>query len=323
MELSHRSQRFDRLAQESELCLRRLLNVDENYVVLFMQGGASLQFGLIPMNLCNPDQSLSYVLTGHWGVKAAREAARLRQVVRISPDLAASDQILTEEQQVKHAASACLHLTDNETIEGVRLPELGLPSHNCLISDMSSSLFSRPLDISPYGMIYAGAQKNAGIAGVTMVIVRRDLLDRCPDSLPTLMNYRDIVSASSMQNTPATFSWYVCSLMLEWLEKQGGLIAQQARNKVKANALYQCIDQSSLYGNSVPAAWRSDMNVVFQLPSDSLTQAFLTMTEDQGLIGLKGHRIAGGCRASLYNAMTLDGVNALIDVMQEFERSHS
>lgn len=323
MEISHRSERFDRLAQQCEARLRRLLGVGEDYVVLFMQGGASHQFGLIPMNLSDTDQSLSYVVTGHWGRKAATEAARLREVRRVTPDLAAGEWILSETEQSAHASARCLHLTDNETIEGVRLPEQGIPTHDCLISDMSSSLFSRPLQIDPYAMIYAGAQKNAGIAGVTLVIMRRDLLERCPQRLPTTMNYRDIAAASSMHNTPATFSWYVCDLVLEWLEEQGGLQAQQARNTAKASALYQAIDQSSLFSNPVPVPWRSDMNVIFHLPDDSLTASFLARAESEGLIGLKGHRIAGGCRASLYNAMSLDGVNALIGLMQEFERSQS
>ncbi len=322
MEVSHRSAEFDQLATDSTRLLRQILAIPEDYAVLFMQGGASTQFALSPMNLSTDGDALAYHCIGQWGIKAAREAARIRRVTTLDEPCSGQQWRLSGTKLETVNKAAFLHVTDNETIEGVRLPGLPVGLSTAIVCDMSSSILSRPLNVSNYGLIYAGAQKNAGIAGVTVLIIRRDLLSRCSENLPSMLNYAVIEKTSSMLNTPASFPWYVMSLVLEWIADEGGLDAMASRNRRKASLLYDCIDSSQLYRNAVPKAWRSDMNAVFNLDTAATEQRFLAYAAEQGFSGLKGHRLVGGCRASIYNAMPLDSVEALVGLMNEFERIH-
>ena len=306
MEVSHRGDEFGHLAEQSEQKLRGLLDVPERYKVLFLQGGASTQFALIPMNLAG-DRAAAYAVDGHWGAKALREAAKLIEGTSFSrPGLPQGDW-------------SYVHVTSNETIEGLqwtRPPETDAP----VLCDMSSDILSRPLAIDGYGMIYAGAQKNLGIAGVTLVIIDAALLERCPDRLPTMVNYAAMAAGRSMANTPPTFAGYVLDCMVDWVIEGGGLAAMARRNQAKAGALYARIDASDFYANDVPASLRSRMNVVFRTPDAATDRRFVAEAASAGLVGLKGHRAVGGLRASLYNAMDLAGVEALIRFMDEFER---
>ena len=323
MEMSHRGKHFSLIAEEFESDLRALLAVPENYKVLFLQGGASAQFSLIPQNILNGKTKACYLNTGAWSEKAIKDAGAFCDVV-----VSASSEN-TKFTTIPDAASwaidsqaAYLHYTSNETIHGVEFqacPDImGLP----LVSDMSSNILSRKIDVSQYGLIYAGTQKNMGPAGVTVVIVRDDLVGHAPKTVPWVFNYADQAKNQSMLNTPATYSWYLCGLVLKWLKEQGGVEGIEQRNIAKAAKLYQAIDQSALYSNPVEIASRSRMNVPFILADDSLDKPFLAAAEANGLFELKGHRSVGGMRASIYNAMPEAGVLALIDFMAEFERTH-
>jgi phosphoserine aminotransferase len=323
MEMSHRGKHFSLIAEELESDLRTLLAVPENYKVLFLQGGASAQFSLIPQNILNGKTKACYLNTGAWSEKAIKDAAAYCDVV-----ISASSEN-TKFTTIPEAASwaidseaAYLHYTSNETIHGVEFQSCpdskGLP----LVSDMSSNILSRKIDVSQYGLIYAGTQKNMGPAGVTVVIVRDDLVGHAPKTVPSVFNYAEQAKNQSMLNTPATYSWYLAGLVLKWLKEQGGVEAIEQRNIAKAAKLYQAIDQSALYSNPVEIASRSRMNVPFILADESLDKPFLAAAEANGLFELKGHRSVGGMRASIYNAMPEAGVQALIDFMAEFERSH-
>ncbi|HEY8034201.1 MAG TPA: 3-phosphoserine/phosphohydroxythreonine transaminase [Methylobacter sp.] len=323
MEMSHRGKHFSIIAEELESDLRALLAVPENYKVLFLQGGASGQFSLIPQNILNGKTNACYLNTGAWSEKAIKDAgAYCDVVVSASSESTKFTTIPDASSWSIDSQAAYLHYTSNETIHGVEFQSCpdskGLP----LVSDMSSNILSRKIDVSQYGLIYAGTQKNMGPAGVTVVIVRDDLVGHAPKTVPPVFNYAEQAKNQSMLNTPATYSWYLCGLVLKWLKEQGGVEGIEQRNITKAAKLYQAIDQSALYSNPVEIASRSRMNVPFILADESLDKPFLAAAEANGLFELKGHRSVGGMRASIYNAMPEDGVQALIDFMAEFERTH-
>jgi phosphoserine aminotransferase len=320
MEVSHRSKDFIELAERSEANLRQLMSIPDDYSVLFPQGGATLQMSMAPMNLAGADAVADYVVTGSWGKKAAGEAGKFCRV-NVAAD--ASDRKFTyipdEAGWQLSDNAAYLHYTPNETIAGVEFQFV--PSGTApLVADMSSTILSRPIDVSKFGVIYAGAQKNIGPAGLTLVIVRNDLLERAPENLPHLMTWRSYAESESMTNTPATFAWYVADQVFQWLKRIGGLKAMAAVNKRKSEKLYAAIDASDFYTNPVSQDCRSWMNIPFILADDALDQKFLLDAKAAGLENLKGHRSVGGMRASIYNAVTEEAVDALIEFMTEFER---
>ncbi|MDO9424189.1 MAG: 3-phosphoserine/phosphohydroxythreonine transaminase [Methylobacter sp.] len=323
MEMSHRGKHFSSIAEALESDLRALLAVPENYKVLFLQGGATAQFSLIPQNILNGKTKACYLNTGAWSEKAIKDAKAYCEVqVSASSEASKFTTIPDAASWAIDSEAAYLHYTSNETIHGVEFQScpdsFGLP----LVSDMSSNILSRKIDVSQYGLIYAGTQKNMGPAGVTVVIVRDDLVGHAPKTVPSVFNYAEQAKNQSMLNTPATYSWYLVGLVLKWLKEQGGVEAIEQRNIAKAAKLYQAIDRSSLYSNPVEIASRSRMNVPFILSDESLDKPFLAAAEANGLFELKGHRSVGGMRASIYNAMPEAGVLALIDFMAEFERTH-
>jgi phosphoserine aminotransferase len=323
MEVSHRGADFIECAARAEADLRELLAIPDGYRVLFLGGGATLQFAAVPLNLAAPDATVDYVLTGSWGKKAAQEAARYARV-NVAADASATGytQIPDPAGWRRTRDAAYLHITPNETIVGVEfhtVPEAGdVP----LVADMSSTLLSRPIDVSRYGLIYAGAQKNLGPAGLAVVIVREDLLDRARPETPGITNYRVMADTDSMWNTPPTFSWYVAGLVFQWVKGEGGLGVMGERNRRKAEKLYTAIDASGFYRNAVREDCRSWMNVPFTLADSTLDKRFLEEAKAAGLANLKGHRLVGGMRASLYNAVSEAAVDALIAFMAEFEARH-
>ncbi len=323
MEVSHRGKAFMEVAAAAEQDLRDLLSIPNNYKVLFLQGGASAQFSLVPMNLAAGQSTVDYVNTGHWSGKAIEEAARYCKV-HVAADAGGAYSRVPPQSELRFSGRAAyLHYTPNETIGGVEfgyVPDTpGVP----LVADMSSSILSRPVDVSKFGLIYAGAQKNIGPSGLTLVIVREDLIGRARAETPHVFDYKAVADASSMLNTPPTFAWYMAGLVFKWLKKAGGLKSMGERNLVKAGTLYSAIDASTLYKNAVESDSRSWMNVTFTMSKPELDPVFLAEAADAGLQGLKGHRVAGGMRASLYNAMPLAGVEALVAFMREFERRHA
>lgn len=324
MEVSHRSKEFLAVAEQAERDIRDLLDIPDDYSVLFTQGGATLQFAMVPLNLAAAGDTVDYVQTGNWSRKAIAEARRFCSV-NIAADGESSRfcHIPAVEEWRRSAKAAYLHYTPNETIGGVEfhfVPETGdVP----LVADMSSTLLSRPLDVSRFAVIYAGAQKNIGPAGITLVIVRKDLLAGTRDGVPTLLTYATYAESGSMSNTPPTFAWYVAGLVFAHLKKQGGLPAIAAVNERKARKLYAAIDTSDFYSNPIDKNCRSWMNVPFVLQDPALDAKFLSDAAAEGLANLRGHRSVGGMRASIYNAMPEAGVDALIHFMQEFERVHA
>jgi phosphoserine aminotransferase len=323
MEISHRSKPFEQVAAEAEADLRDLLTIPQNYKVLFVQGGASAQFSFVPMNLAAEGSTVDYVNTGHWSHKAIVEAGRYARV-HIAGDAGGSYTRVPAQSELRFSEGASyVHYTPNETIGGVEfgyIPETrGIP----LVADMSSSILSRPIDVSRFGLIYAGAQKNIGPSGLVVIIVREDLIGRARPVTPSVFDYRQVSDNQSMLNTPPTFAWYMAGLVFKWLKKSGGMKAAGERNRVKAETLYAAIDGSRLYQSPVARDSRSWMNVTFTLNEPGLDAAFLSAAAQAGLHGLKGHRVSGGMRASIYNAMPLAGVEALIACMREFERRHA
>ena len=323
MEVSHRSAEFMELAAQSEADLRELFEIPENYRVLFLQGGATLQFAAVPLNLATPDQVADYVVTGSWGKKAKTEASRFVQV-NVAADAAVSNYTTVPDPATWQisANAAYLHCTPNETIGGVEMHSIPDVSEAPLVADMSSTLLSRPIDVSRFGLIYAGAQKNIGQAGLTVVIVREDLLGHAVAQTPGVTDYRVMADTDSMWNTPATFAWYIASLVFKWLKAQGGLVAMAKRNDAKAAKLYSAIDASGFYTNPVDVKYRSRMNIPFTLPDAALDPIFLAESKAASLTNLKGHRSIGGLRASIYNAMPEAGVDALVAFMSDFEAKH-
>jgi phosphoserine aminotransferase len=323
MEISHRGEAFLRCAREAEADLRELLSIPGNYKVLFLQGGASAQFAFVPMNLAPPGATVDYVNTGHWSGKAIAEAGRYCKV-HLAGDAGGNYTRVPPQSELRFsAAAAYAHYTPNETIGGVEfgyVPETGKVP---LIADMSSSILSQPIDVAKFGLIYAGAQKNIGPSGLAVVIVRDDLIGRARAETPLVFDYEAIAESQSMLNTPPTFAWYMAALVFKWLKRGGGLAAAGERNRIKAQTLYSAIDASRLYGNPVAPDARSRMNATFTLKKPELDAAFLAAAAAAGLHGLKGHRVSGGMRASMYNAMPLAGVETLVAFMREFERQHA
>jgi phosphoserine aminotransferase len=319
MEVSHRGKDFIAMAQKSEQDLRTLLQIPQNYKVLFLQGGATQHFAQIPMNFARRGQAVDYIVTGHWSEKATKEARSLVDVrIAASGEGGKFTSIPPQASWQLDANAAYVHYTPNETIHGVEFHCVPQVENVPLVADMSSNILSRPIDVSRFGVVYAGAQKNIGAAGLVVMIVREDLLARCPQDMPKIFNYAEHAANDSMLNTPNTFGWYLASLVFEWLLAEGGLAAIDARNQAKADLLYGAIDGSGFYKNPVEKSARSRMNVPFTLPRPELDAMFLKQAESAGLMALKGHRAVGGMRASIYNAMPLQGVQALVDFMQDF-----
>jgi len=321
MEVSHRGKAFMEVAEKAEQDLRDLLAVPDDYSVLFMQGGATMQFAMAPLNLSQSGDTADYLQTGSWSKKAIAEASRFCNV-NVAADSSDSNfcHIPPQGEWRKSDDAAYLHYTPNETIGGVEFHFIPDSADVPLVADMSSTILSRPIDVSRFGVIYAGAQKNIGPAGITLVIVRNALLERRRADAPTLMTYKAYADSGSMTNTPPTFAWYAAGLMFEYLKTRGGLAAIGEINQRKAASLYEAIDESAFYSNPVQPDARSWMNVLFVLRDADMDQKFLAEADIAGLKNLKGHRSVGGMRASIYNAMPQDGVDALIDFMREFEK---
>lgn len=321
MEMSHRGKEYTAVHEETIANITELLNIPQGYSVLFMTGGASSQFALIPMNLLGPDQVADYTNSGAWAKKAIQEAQMLGKV-NIAADCGKEipTRVPTIDELKLTDGAAYLHITSNETISGAQWKVF--PEHDCLIADMSSDILSRPLDVSKFGLIYAGAQKNLGPAGITLVIMKDELAERCPDSVPTIMRYKTHIAENSLYNTVPTFPVYMLCLVTRWLKAKGGLEGIQKINEAKAAKLYDAIDASGFYkGTAVPEC-RSDMNVTWRLPTEELEAAFIAEASKNNLKTLKGHRSVGGIRASIYNAFPEAGVDALISFMKEFEAQH-
>jgi phosphoserine aminotransferase len=323
MELSHRSKAFMEVAQAAEHDLRELLGVPGNYRVLFMQGGARAQFAAVPLNLAGAESCADYLNTGAWSKLALTEAQRFCRI-NVAADEALSGYCTVPEPHALKlsAGAAYAHYTPNETIGGVEFPYIPDTRGTPLVADMSSTLLSRPIEVARCALIYASAQKNIGPAGLTVVIVRDELLGRARPGTPSVWDYQGLAAQDSMLNTPPTFAWYVAGLVFKWLKAQGGLVAMGERNRAKAQMLYAAIDASGFYRNAVATNCRSWMNVPFTLAQPALEDAFVSAAAAAGLTNLRGHRLAGGMRASLYNAMPLAGVVALTAFMREFERRH-
>jgi phosphoserine aminotransferase len=323
MEMSHRGKEFVSIAERAEADLRELLAIPEDYKVLFVQGGATGQFSAVPMNLLGDKGRADYVNTGAWSKKAIAEAERFCEVnvVASSKDTNFTH-VPAQEAWRLDPSAAYVHYTPNETIGGVEFPFVPDTGEVPLVADMSSTLLSRPLDVSRFGVIYAGAQKNIGPAGLTLVIVREDLIGHALPSTPALLDYKTQADNGSMYNTPPTYSWYVAGLVFQWLKRLGGIAAMAEVNKRKAEKLYSAIDGSDFYSNPVDPSCRSWMNIPFILANPELDADFLKEAKGAGLTTLKGHRSVGGMRASIYNAMPEAGVDALIAFMADFERRH-
>jgi phosphoserine aminotransferase len=321
MEMSHRSRAFVDIAERAEADLIELLGIPDDYKVLFLQGGATLQFAMVPMNLLDGAKRADYVNTGSWSSKAIKEAGRFCEVnVVASSESSNFDRVPDPAGWALSTDAAYLHICSNETIGGVQFHAVPENVACPLVADMSSDLLSRPLDVSRFGLIYAGAQKNIGPAGLTVVIVRRDLLGKAGAGVPSMLDYAVHAEADSMSNTPPTLAWYLAGLVFDWLKRQGGLSAVAELNQRKAGKLYAAIDQSNFYRSPVRPENRSWMNVPFTLPDPALDAEFLGQAEAAGLTNLKGHRSVGGMRASLYNAVPEAAVDALVSFMAEFER---
>jgi phosphoserine aminotransferase len=299
------------------------MSIPESHHVLFMQGGASAQFSLVPMNLTAPGATVDYINTGHWSRKAMEEAARYCKV-HVAADAGGAYTRVPAQAELRFSANpAYVHYTPNETIGGVEFGYVPQTGATPLLADLSSSILSRPIDVSKFALIYAGAQKNIGPAGLTLVIVRKDLAGRARPETPKVFDYQAVAEQRSMLNTPPTFAWYVAGLVFKWIKAAGGVQAVGERNRRKAEMLYAAIDGSNFYRNAVALDARSWMNVTFTLRDPDLDQRFLSEAAAARLLGLKGHRIIGGMRASLYNAMPLAGVEKLVEFMRDFERSHA
>ena len=323
LEISHRSKTFESILAKTEQDIRTLGNVPANYKVLFLQGGASMQFSMVPMNLLTEGTTADYIITGGWSQKALKEAKRVGNVnVAATTESENFKRVPRQDEITLTPNAAYVHMTTNNTLFGTewaKEPEVGsLP----LVADTSSDMFSRPIDVSKYGLIYAGAQKNLGPSGVTLVIVREDLLQRSSKSLHTMMNYAVHAENGSMYNTPPCFGIYLMGLVMKWAIAEGGLSAVGARNERKASKLYAEIDRTGFYRGHAEKASRSRMNITFRLPSEELESKFVKESTAAGLDGLKGHRSVGGLRASIYNAFPEEGIDALVSFMQEFERKN-
>ena len=318
MEMSHRSKTFVNIAAEAEQDLRDLFAISDEYHVLFLQGGATGQFAGVPLNLTTPEDTIDFVDTGAWSKKAIKEAGKYCNVnVAATSSATNYDHIPAAADWQLSSAAKLLHVCSNETIGGVQFQEF--PAHKVLVADMSSDILSRPVNIDDFGLIYAGAQKNIGPAGLTVIIVRKDLCGSARTTTPTFMDYAVQAGADSMSNTPPTYAWYLAGLVFKWVKANGGLHGMAEQNQAKANLLYDAIDASNFYSAPVARADRSVMNVPFTLADDALDSEFLTQAEARGMFNLKGHRSVGGMRASIYNAVPMESVQALVTFMGEFE----
>ena len=324
MEMSHRSDDYMAIAAQAEQDLRELLNVPSNYKVLFLQGGASQQFAEIPLNLLPEGGTADYIETGIWSKKAIDEARRFGHV-NVAASAKPYDYLALPGQNEWQlsADAAYVHYASNETIGGLQFDWVPETGDTPLVVDMSSDILSRPIDVSQFGLIYAGAQKNIGPSGLVVVIVREDLLGRARSSCPTMLDYKVAADNGSMYNTPATYAWYLSGLVFDWLKGQGGVEAMAERNRAKQARLYSFIDASAFYSNPISVNARSWMNVPFRLADERLDKAFLAGADARGLLNLKGHRSVGGMRASIYNALGLDAVEALVAYMAEFEKENA
>lgn len=324
MEMSHRSKVFDGIMKEAQALLRELYNVPENYKILFLQGGASLQFAAVPLNLMNKNKKADYVLTGQFSSKSFKEACKYGDVKVIASSKDKNFSYIPEfsEDDVRKDADY-VHICFNNTIYGTRFSYIPSTGKVPLVADVSSFFLSEPLDISRFGMIYGGAQKNAAPAGLTTVIIREDLIGDAREETPSVTDYKKVADAGSVYNTPPCWNIYICKLVLEWIKEKGGLEEMKRRNENKAQLLYDYIDSTDFYANNVKKSDRSLMNVTFTAKSDELNTLFVKEAETAGLVNLNGHRSVGGMRASIYNAMPTDGVRKLVDFMKEFEASHT
>mgnify|MGYP006271224223 CR=1 FL=1 len=323
MEMSHRGSHYMRIHEEAQTELRELMGIPDSYRILFLPGGATLQFTMVPLNLLGEGRCADYITTGDWSRKALREARRYGDAREAASDEAAGFRSIPAREQWQLSSDASyVHICSNETIGGVEFQYTPDTGSTPLVADMSSNILSRPIDVSRYALIYAGAQKNIGPSGLTIVIVHEDLLGRARPDTPALLDYRAQAEADSMINTPATFAVYVSGLVFRWLKAQGGTAAIEQRNIEKARLLYEFIDSSSLYVNRIDPAARSRMNIPFQLRDPRLDDAFLKGAQDAGMEQLKGHRSAGGMRASIYNAMPIESVRTLVEYMRQFERKN-
>lgn len=323
MEMSHRGKEFESIIAQAEADLRELMAIPGNYKVLFLQGGASLQFSMIPINLMGESKRADYVHTGEWAKKAIAEAKRVGAVNIAATAEDRNFSYAPPQSAWKLSADAAyVHVTTNETIGGVEFHWVPDTGNVPLIADMSSHILSRPMDVSRYGLIYAGAQKNIGPAGLAIVIVRDDLIGRAPAGTPAMLDYKVMADNGSMYNTPPTYSVYIAGLVFQWVRKLGGLKAMEEINRRKAGLLYDLIDGSGFYTNPVAKTDRSLMNIPFRMRDENLDEAFLKSAKSAGLIQLKGHRSVGGMRASIYNAMPVEGVQALVDFMRDFEKKN-
>jgi phosphoserine aminotransferase len=324
VESSHRSPGFQAVIDEAEADIRKLMGISDDYSVLFLQGGASTQFAMVPMNLALPGKKMQYADTGAWTSKAIKEAKLFGDVELLyngkEADYTAIGDISAWDVDPE---ASYAYLCSNNTIHGTEFHEFPLTGDVPLIADMSSDIMSRPVNVDDFGLIFAGAQKNLGPAGVTLVIIRKDLAERVDAKVPTMLKYSTHMDKGSMFNTPPTFAIYMVGLVAKWVLAQGGLEGIEAKNSEKSEMLYECIDSSHMYVGTAAAADRSRMNVTFRLTTDELEAAFVKEAAAVGLAGLKGHRSVGGCRASIYNAMPLEGVESLVAFMRDFERKNS
>jgi phosphoserine aminotransferase len=322
MEMSHRSKTFDSIIKEAEKLAKEVYNIPTGYRIIFMQGGASLQFAAVPLNLLGANQSADYINTGSWSTKAIQEAEKLGKNINVIASSKEENFNYIPSNFSVNPDAAYLHITSNNTIFGTQwatYPETGSVP---LISDMSSDIGCRPFDISKFGLIYAGAQKNMGPSGVTFVIIREDLMEKSPDNIPTMINYKTLGGKDSLYNTPPTFGIYILKLVLQWVKDGGGLNKLGEINQTKASMIYDILDAGGFYEATVGKDSRSIMNVTFRLPSEDLEKEFVAKAAEQGMIGLKGHRSVGGVRASIYNAVSIEAIKALTEFMKEFEKTN-
>jgi phosphoserine aminotransferase len=324
MEMSHRGKEYVSIAEKAEANFKEVFSVPSNYKVLFLQGGASTQFSMIPLNLLGDKKSADYINTGSWSKKAISEAKKYCTVnVAASSEKEKFTTIPKVSDWSLSKDAAYVHYTPNETIEGLEFHQIPNVGNVPLVADMSSTILSRPVDVSKYGLIYAGAQKNIGPAGLVIVVIREDLLDIAKGTIPTMLHYKTHAENASMYNTPPTYAWYIAGLVFEWIKGKGGLTKMAEINRSKADKLYQAIDSSAMYRNPVDKEHRSWMNVPFILKDEALDKKFLDEAKKEGLVTLQGHRSVGGMRASIYNAMPVEGIDTLINFMKEFEKRNS
>jgi phosphoserine aminotransferase len=325
MEVSHRGKPFMAVAEKAEQDLRSVMNIPSNYKVLFLQGGGRGQFFSVPMNLAKRGDLSQHLVSGQWSQIAVTEAEKYMQTQIVAKTQSKDDKLWvpTQNNWEIDPKAAYFHYCPNETVDGIEINWVPKSENVPIVADMSSNILSKHIDVNDYGIIYAGAQKNIGPSGLAVVIIREDLLGFARTDTPSVFDYQQQVNNDSMYNTPPTFSWYLAGLVFEWLLEQGGINAIEKVNAEKARLLYSCIDASDFYSNKIADENRSKMNVTFQLADNRLDTEFLAQAEKQGLVALKGHRFVGGMRASIYNAMPIEGVKALVSFMQEFERSNT